>query len=245
MAVVALYTSCRCWRHRTVHDTHVLRTLPTGGKVPECKISGTQESHDTAIGRHLTPWPVTWLKGNTTGRSTSASHMVKTGLGWRFFDCKFGCLFFKYRVIYKTSLEVRELRPLMITRFKTVVPTLLACFRQRGMRPRNCKIGFANSPAAQVTLNSVTSRFHQVTLNAVLPYGMSSYSNINIFAASKSWHFLKKIKFYGFLWGSVCLLLEFNKLLERKSSLIRKCIPIFETVLSLPFRQEHAASSGK
>jgi hypothetical protein len=32
---------------------------------------------------------------------------------------------FKHRVIYKTSLEVREPRPLVITRFKTVVPTLL------------------------------------------------------------------------------------------------------------------------
>ena len=100
MAVVALYTSCRCWRHCTLHDTHVLRTLPTGGKVPECKISGTQESHDTAIGRHLTPWPVTWLKGNTTGRSTSASHMVKTGLGWRFFDWKFCCLLLLNAVLF-------------------------------------------------------------------------------------------------------------------------------------------------
>jgi len=75
---------------------------------------------------------------------------------------------FKYHVIYKTSLEVREPRPLVITR-KTVVRTLLGCFRRREMRPRDCQIGFANSPPAQITLSSVTSRFHQVTLNAVCP----------------------------------------------------------------------------
>ena len=51
---------------------------------------------------------------------------------------------------------------------------------------------------------------------------MSSYSIINTFAASKSLHFLKKIKFHGFLWGSVFLLLEFNKLLERKKQFAPK-----------------------
>jgi hypothetical protein len=99
---------------------------------------------------------------------------------------------FKLRVIYKTSLEVREPRPFVITRFKTVVPTLLGCFRRREMRPRGCQFGFANSLTAQITLSSVTSRFHQATLNAVLPYEMSSPSIINIFAASKSSYFPKK-----------------------------------------------------
>jgi hypothetical protein len=105
----------------------------------------------------------------------------------------------KYCVIYKTSLEFREPRPLVITRFKTIVPTLLGCLRRREMRPRDCQIGFANSPAAQKSLSSVTFRYHQVTVNAVLPYGMSSYSIINKFAASKSLHFLKKNKIKFFL----------------------------------------------
>ena len=93
VAVVVLYTSCRCWRHCTVHETHVLHTIPTGAKVPECKIPGTQKSHDAAIGRHLTPCPVTWLNGDTTGRSTSARHMVKSGVGWRYFNWTCCCLF--------------------------------------------------------------------------------------------------------------------------------------------------------
>jgi hypothetical protein len=92
---------------------------------------------------------------------------------------------FNLRAIYKTSLEVREPRPFVITRFKTVVPTLLGCFRRREMRPCGCQIGFANSLTAQITLSSVNSRFHQVTLNAVLPYIMSSPLIINTFAASK------------------------------------------------------------
>ena len=93
----------------------------------------------------------------------------------------------------------------MITLFKATVPTLLGCFRRVEMRQHNCQIGFANSPAVQITLSSVASRFHQVTLNAVLPYEMSSYSIISTFAASKSLHFPKKIKFHVFKWRSVYL----------------------------------------
>ena len=94
VAVVVLYTSCRCWRHCTVHETHVLDTIPTAANVPECKIPGTQKSHDAAIGRHLTSCPVTWLNGDTTGRSTSARHMVKSGVGWRFSTGRVVAFFF-------------------------------------------------------------------------------------------------------------------------------------------------------
>ena len=90
--MVALYTSWRCRRHWTVHDTHVLRTIPTGAKVPECKIPGTQKSHEAAIGRRLTPCPLTWLYGDTRGRSTRTRQMVKSGVAWRYFDWTCCCL---------------------------------------------------------------------------------------------------------------------------------------------------------
>jgi len=58
---------------------------------------------------------------------------------------------------------------------------------------------------------------------------MSSYSIINTFAASKSCYFLEKIKFHAFYALCACsvlLLLEFNKLLERKKQFAPKIIII-------------------
>jgi xanthine/uracil/vitamin C permease (AzgA family) len=113
---------------------------------------------------------------------------------------------FKLRVIHKTSLEVREPRPFVITRFKIVVPSLLSCSRRREMRLLGCEIGFANSPTAHIMLSSVTSRFHQATLNAALPYGMRSPSIINIFAAYKICIFLKnKISRFSCIVGLFCI----------------------------------------
>jgi hypothetical protein len=59
--------------------------------------------------------------------------------------------------------------------------------------------------------------------------------------------FLKnKISRFLCIVGLFCIYITgFNKMLERKKKLLRKCIPMFETVLSHPIRQEHAASRSK
>lgn len=178
-----------------VYHTHVLRTLPTGTEAPE-----VQNPWHTKIAwrcnrptfDHVSSNPTVWRYDRAFYQWPSHGEIRRRMTLFRL-DMMLRYSF-KRRVIYKTSLVVREPRPFVITRFKTVVPTSLGCFRRRKIWPRGCQFGFANSPTAQITFSSVTSRFHQVTLNAVLPYGISSPSFINTIAASKVRIFLKKKK---------------------------------------------------
>ena len=85
----ASYTSPKC----SVHFRLVL-------KFQWCKIPGTQKSHDAATARHLTTGPVTRLYGDLTGRTNSARHMVKSGVGWRYFAWTFCCLILLISVLF-------------------------------------------------------------------------------------------------------------------------------------------------
>ena len=121
---------------------------------------------------------------------------------------------FKLRVIYKTSLEVREPRPFVITRFKTVVPTFFWLFpterdETTWLPNRLRQLSYcADHSRLYLSLSSSGAECCPALRNELCNHQYICYFQELVFS--------QKIKFHAFyaLWGCfVFLLLELNKLL--------------------------------